>query len=112
MNILETANDIINNRSQEKERQYGDIGEEMEKVVDIYNLLTKKTLSAKDIYLILAILKLCRESVHHKEDNLLDCVAYLGAMNDHIEKRPDLTTCASPIWIDKTKPETKACIGF
>lgn len=117
MNILKTANEIINHRKQEAERQYGDIGEEMEKVAGIYNLLHSKNLSARDIFEIMAILKLCRESVSHKEDNLLDCVAYLGAMNNYIEKpTEDCCDCVSDLHetedVDEYEGDIDMKIGF
>ena len=42
---------------------------------------------AKDIYLILACLKLSRESYNHKQDNLLDLVAYIGALDKQYEDK-------------------------
>ena len=37
------------------------------------------------MYKALIALKLSREAYAHKEDNLLDAVAYIGSMNDYIE---------------------------
>lgn len=84
MNILEKANEIINLRSEEKERMYGDFEEGMERTSKIASLMTGKEITAHDAYALLIALKLSRQSYHHKEDNLLDAVAYLGSWNNYI----------------------------
>lgn len=85
-NILKHANDIVNNRSEEKERMYGPFFETMERATRIYNEMNpKEQISTVGMYKALVALKLAREAYHHKEDNLLDAVAYMGSMNDYIE---------------------------
>lgn len=83
MNILQKANDIVNKRSEEKERQYGPFSEGMERAAMIFNGMTGLNLTAVEMYKALVALKLSRESYNHKEDNLLDAVAYLGALNNY-----------------------------
>jgi DNA-binding protein H-NS len=85
--ILQIAHEIVHERRQEKERQYGPFEEGMEKTAKIASLLTNKDITAVDIYLILTSLKLSRESYNHKEDNLLDAVAYIGALNKYLKKK-------------------------
>jgi DNA-binding protein H-NS len=87
MNILEKANEIINARSEEKERMYGPIIESMEKASQLASIMTSKNITADDLYLCMVAIKLSRESYSHKEDNLLDAVAYLGALNNHKENK-------------------------
>ncbi len=84
MNILEKANDIINNRSEEKERMYGNFDEGMEKAAEILTALTGQQFDAIIMYKAMIALKLSREYFHHKEDNLLDAVAYIGGWNNYI----------------------------
>jgi len=86
MNILKEADQIVNERSEEKERMYGPFDEGMKKAAEIASLITGKNIEAKDMYLCMIALKLSRESYNHKEDNLLDAVAYLGALNNHHNK--------------------------
>jgi len=86
MNILEEANNIINLRSEEKERMYGPFEEGMERAAMIASGCTGKQLTAQDIYMCLVALKLSRQSYNHKEDNLLDAVAYLGSLNNYNNK--------------------------
>jgi len=86
MNILEKANEIVNTRSEEKERMYGPFEEGMERAAMIASGCTGKNLTASDMYLCLVALKLSRQSYNHKEDNLLDAVAYLGSLNNYKNK--------------------------
>ena len=86
MNILEKANEIVNTRSEEKERMYGPFEEGMERAAMIASGCTGKDLTASDMYLCLVALKLSRQSYNHKEDNLLDAVAYLGSLNNYKNK--------------------------
>jgi len=85
MNILDKANKIINERSEEKERMYGPFNEGMERAAMIASGATGKTITPQDMYMCLVALKLSRQSYNHKEDNLLDAVAYLGSLNNYNE---------------------------
>jgi len=87
MNILQQAQDIVYNRSEEKTRQYGDFHTSMEIMSNISKTLTGKDITVKDCYLIMVALKLSRETYSHKEDNILDAVAYLASMNDYLNKQ-------------------------
>jgi hypothetical protein len=83
MNILEQANEIIYKRSEEKARQYGPMQEGMQEAAKIASLLSRKELTAIDMYNCMIALKLSRQAYNHKEDNLLDCVAYIASLNDY-----------------------------
>jgi DNA-binding protein H-NS len=87
MNILEKANEIINIRSEEKERMYGPFEEGMQKAAKIASVMCDKEITAIDMYNCMIALKLSRESYNHKEDNLLDAVAYLGSLNNLHNKK-------------------------
>lgn len=89
MNILETANKIVNDRSEEKDRLYGPFGEGMEICAKIASLLRNKDFDAEDAFAMLVALKFSREHYNHKEDNLLDAVAYIGAWNNYINENMD-----------------------
>jgi len=82
MNILEKANEIVNIRSEEKERQYGPFEEGMLRAAKILSGMTGMEINIDLMYKALVALKLSRESYNHKEDNLLDAVAYLGSLNN------------------------------
>lgn len=86
MNILEEANEIVNKRSEEKEREYGPFSEGMRRAASIASGMSGKDVSAHDMYIALVALKLSRQSYTFKDDNLLDAVAYLGAWQNFIEE--------------------------
>lgn len=83
MNILEEADQIINQRSEEKERQYGPLSEGMDRMAMIFNGMTGLELTGEHMLKALIALKLSRESYNHREDNLLDCAAYIGGLNNY-----------------------------
>lgn len=66
---------------------YGPFDESMAKAAAIYNLISPKDekISSTGMYRAMIALKLSREAYHHKEDNLLDAVAYMGALNNYLE---------------------------
>tara|TARA_B110000285_G_scaffold216047_1_gene262974 strand:+ start:55 stop:363 length:309 start_codon:yes stop_codon:yes gene_type:complete len=86
LNILSEANEIVNNRSEEKARQYGPFEEGMRRAAMVFNGMTGKELNGSDMYAALVALKLSRHSYNYKQDNLLDAVAYLGALDNYVEK--------------------------
>jgi DNA-binding protein H-NS len=83
MNILEKANEIVNLRAEEKDRQYGNFHECMEKTSKLACIMSNKNIDVNDCY---KALKLARQSNCYKEDNLLDLVAYAGSLNDYLNK--------------------------
>lgn len=87
MNILEQANEIVNKRSEEKERMYGNFDESMEKAAELFNSMTGMKITAIEMFKALIALKLSREAFNHKEDNLLDACAYIGALNNYINNK-------------------------
>ena len=88
MNIIKKADDIVNNRSEEKERQYGPFVESMIRATTIYNSMSpdSEQISVEGMYRAMIALKFSREAYSHKEDNLLDAIAYIGSMNDYIQE--------------------------
>lgn len=85
MNILEKANQIIFKRSEEKERQYGPMSLCNKKAAEIASVLCDKKITIGDMYKMQIALKLARESHFHKEDNLLDLIAYIAGYNNYME---------------------------
>jgi hypothetical protein len=86
-NILLHAYDIVYNRGEEKERQYGDFFENMEDAAKIASVMSKKELTAEDIYHALIGLKFARESNNHKHDNILDALAYIASLHEYKESK-------------------------
>lgn len=88
-NILERANQIVNNRSEEKERQYGEFSACMRRATAIYNCMVEgkeHKITPECMYKAMIAMKLAREAHSHKEDNLLDAAAYIGALNNYLDK--------------------------
>ena len=95
INILKEALAIVSDRSEEKTRQYGDFSEGMRRAAQILSGMRGKEFTEDDMFAAMIALKLSRESYTHKTDNLLDCVAYLGAWNNSIDERNDQQTDSS-----------------
>lgn len=91
MNILEEANNIVNLRSEEKERQYGPFQEGMERAAKILSGMTGKEVEVEFMYKAMIALKLSRESYNLKYDNILDAISYMGAMYNHNKDKYDKT---------------------
>lgn len=87
LDILSRAFKIVYLRDEEKHRQYGDFVESMKKMSNIATSLCNKQITVEDCYKIMIALKLSRESHAHKEDNLLDAIAYMASMNEYINKQ-------------------------
>tara|TARA_A100001037_G_scaffold245215_1_gene226548 strand:+ start:7645 stop:7926 length:282 start_codon:yes stop_codon:yes gene_type:complete len=85
--ILKEADEIINNRSEEKERQYGPFSEGMDRAASIFNGMTGLDITGREMYMALIALKFSRESYNHKRDNLLDAAAYIGALDNYINEK-------------------------
>lgn len=109
MNILEKANEIINCRSEEKDRMYGPMSEGMEIAAQIFNLITPEgqSITPEGMYWALVALKLSRQHFNHKEDNLLDAVAYIGALNNYIDSKNASTFENIIKEVDLVQPELK-----
>lgn len=86
MNILEKANEIVNLRSEEKERQYGPFDKSMEDAAKIASILCNKLISTEDFYKCMISLKMSRMAFNLKEDTMLDSVAYIAALNNYKNK--------------------------
>lgn len=86
-NILHRADEIINHRSEEKERLYGPIGEGLERAANIASAMTGKEITPEDVHAVLIGLKLSRHSYNYRQDNLLDACAYLGALDNYIRSK-------------------------
>lgn len=85
MNILEQANQIVNHRSEEKEREYGPFNESMERAARLARDMTGKEFDVHMMFASMIALKLSRQAHSLKRDNLLDAAAYIGAWQNYID---------------------------
>lgn len=83
MNILEHANDIVFERTEERNRQYGDFTQGIENTAKMASLMGNKEITTDDVYNVMVSLKLTREAHAHKYDNILDAIAYLAQKDKH-----------------------------
>lgn len=83
MNILEQANEIVNKRSEEKEREYGPFNESMKKASIVASELCNKKITTEDFYKCMIALKISRMAYSLKDDTLLDAVGYIAALNNY-----------------------------
>jgi|TARA_R110000803_G_scaffold29203_2_gene66868 hypothetical protein len=83
MNILKTADEIINQRAEEKEREYGPFSESMSKAAKVATELCNKEITTEDFYKCMLALKISRMAYNLKEDTLLDAVAYIAALDNY-----------------------------
>ena len=72
--ILEEANDIVNNRSEEADRAYGPFSEGMDRAAMIFQGMTGHEVTGADMFKALVALKFSRESYNHKIETLLHIV--------------------------------------
>lgn len=87
MTILEEANSIVNNRSEEADRQYGPFSEGMDRAALIFQGMTGIQVTGEHMFKALVALKFSRESYNHKKDNLLDAVAYIQGLENYINEK-------------------------
>ena len=82
-NILLNANEIIFDRKEEKQRQYGPIDDSITKAARVASELTNKHITTEDMYKCLIALKISRMAYNLKEDTMLDAVAYVSALDEY-----------------------------
>ena len=88
MTILEMSNDIVFNRGEEKDRQYGDFKQSMDYMRDIFNAMTGLNLTTQHMYKAMIAAKFARERHAHKHDNLLDAIGYIASLDDYENHNP------------------------
>jgi len=87
--ILHQVDGIISERG----LQYGDPAESLTAIAEIWTTLLRAQLapgqrvSASDVGLLMAALKIVRQSNTHKRDNLVDAIGYLTIVS-RLEERP------------------------
>lgn len=92
MNIFKHADGIVNERKEEKEREYGEFEDSMRSASVIASEMTGHKLSTDDMYKIMIALKMSRLRFNSKYDTILDSIAYLGAYNNKVNPEVIQTT--------------------
>lgn len=81
--LCEKAHGIVNERDDEKDRMYGPFSEGMDRAASIFSASTGIKVEGRHMFLAMVSLKLSRESYNHKQDNLLDAIAYLQGLENY-----------------------------
>lgn len=84
--IAQRAHSIINERSEEKERQYGPIGQGFERAALIASGMSGKEWNAHDMFVAMLALKFSRQSYNFREDNMMDAMAYMQGWQNYIDQ--------------------------
>jgi hypothetical protein len=86
-NILEEANNIIFNRGEEKERQYGPIDESLQDTAVVASIVSNTDINIDMVYAVLVALKMSRLRHNKKHDTFLDGIGYLAAFEDYVNNK-------------------------
>ncbi len=78
--LIDKAKDILT--KDDEHRKYGDIYESTERTAKVASVLFGKEVPTELVTIIYIAGKLCREGYNHKEDNLVDAIAYLEILNE------------------------------
>lgn len=89
-NILLEANDIIFERQEEKQREYGPIDESLHDASEVASMIQNRTFTTDDVYAVLIGLKISRMRWNKKHDTFLDGIGYLAAYEAYIRKTEKL----------------------
>jgi hypothetical protein len=66
---------------------YGPFEEGMEQTARIASEMSRKELTAVDVYNVLIALKLSRASWNYRQDNYLDAVAYMASLDKYLSNK-------------------------
>ena len=80
MNILKKADEIMNARSEEKDREYGPFVESIKRAATIATQMCNIEITPEIFCKCLIALKLGRLKFNIKDDTLLDAVAYIDGL--------------------------------
>jgi hypothetical protein len=86
-NTLEEANDIIFNRAEEKQREYGPIDESLEDTAIVASIISNEAINIEMVYAVLIGLKTSRMRWNKKHDTFLDSIAYTAAYENYLNKK-------------------------
>lgn len=77
--ILRVAYELVN---AERQDDYGNPAASLSRIADMWSTYLKHPVDARDVALLLALMKIGREAHKCKEDNLIDAAGYIGLAAD------------------------------
>lgn len=84
--LLDQASEILYDRAEEKERQYGSFTDSMSKAARVATELCNKLITTEDFYKCMIALKMSRLAYNLKRDTFLDGITYTAALFEAIEE--------------------------
>lgn len=83
---------------EERAKSYGNSGVLARRVISMFNTLRDRDLKPEDVFYFMMCLKLCRENVAHKDDNLDDLCGYARLLQEYenVDKNANLATKKGP----------------
>jgi hypothetical protein len=78
--LIDKAKEILT--KDDEHRKYGDLVESTQKTADVASVLFGKPVPIELVTIIYIAGKICREGYSHKEDNIVDAIAYLEMLNE------------------------------
>jgi hypothetical protein len=77
--ILRKAHELVN---AERQDDYGSPAASLTRIVAMWTAYLEQPVNARDVALLLALMKIAREAHRCKEDNLIDAAGYIGLAAD------------------------------
>jgi hypothetical protein len=110
MTIFTEAEELVNGPRAEA---YGDYEENLTNIADMWGALLGVTVSARQVALCMAALKLAREGHAPKRDNLVDACGYLRLAEKLQDDKEEMCPCGiGGITECSRKPAHKGCTAF
>lgn len=86
-NILKKADQIINERSEEKEREYGPMDKSITDAAKVASVMCGFEVTPETVFKVMIAVKIARLGHSYKEDSMLDMVAYAGALDNYMQQK-------------------------
>jgi hypothetical protein len=77
--LIDKAKDIL--MKDDEHRKYGDLIESTERTAQVASVLFGSEVPPELVTIVYIAGKICREGYSHKEDNIVDAIAYLEMLN-------------------------------
>tara|TARA_R110000796_G_scaffold60694_2_gene140586 strand:- start:557 stop:823 length:267 start_codon:yes stop_codon:yes gene_type:complete len=82
----EFLEEAIRLTSNDRNKDYGDILETHQNIAALWSIFLRKTISAHDVAMCMALLKVARSMHKQKKDNYTDAAAYLAIAGEISER--------------------------
>lgn len=73
MNVLNEAEILVSN---DRQTAYGDSPKKYDAIARLWSVVLRKKVTPEEVVLCMLLIKIARESIKHKRDNLVDIAGY------------------------------------